>query len=140
MGRHKKHEKTRGRVLIPTPFGAANVSGTAVSHTKPDAPSGGHLCMFPGCSARASSATCDDRNTLSIKILALPDNPNLTDLASPRLLTLVSCDSHGHLMRARGLKKDMELQQFSHMRNVYTTLHQLVQESCKSILQEIGEF
>jgi hypothetical protein len=55
-------------------------------------------------------------------------------------LRMVSCDSHGHLMKARGLKKDIELQQFSHMRNVYTTLHRLVQDSCKTLLQEIGEY
>ena len=140
MGKNKKTKYFTENVRIPTPFGPCTAQPVGERGCLTNESVGRQPCMFPGCKAIVASDTCGNMNTLSIDILSISEDVNSPAKSSPRLLKLKSCDNHGHIMRARGLKKDMELQQFSHMRNVYNTLHQLVQDSCKSILEEIGEY
>lgn len=140
MGKCKRPKKCADVVAIPTPFGALRAAERRGTSLTAQPSSGDQFCMFPGCSTIVTPITCDNTNKLSINVLAKSNDSSGSGGENSVILRMVSCDTHGHLMRARGLKKDMELQQFSHMRNVYTTLHLLVQDSCKSILQEIGEY
>jgi hypothetical protein len=132
--------KNRSTAAIPTPFGPAYISAASGEECNPISDSNtlmGQLCMFPGCKAKVPKSTCDTNNSLSIQILV--ESKGDDDDAEFTSLSLVSCEEHGHVMKARGLKKDMELHQYSHMRNVYTTLHHLAQRSCMSLLRDIGE-
>ena len=98
--------------------------------------------MFPGCQSKVPARwiACDSPHALEINVAVLDSDAGNNPSFKPWSIRMASCDAHGHVMKARGLKKDMELQQYSHMRNVYTTLHDLVRHSCHELLQDIGEY
>jgi len=140
MAKRGRPPKKMNDVSIPTPFGVRSLTGSKETRVGNQVDVDGQLCMFPGCTSIVPWNTCGNMNTLSISIVTNSVTDSCYGDQQPSHLRMVSCDTHGHLMKSRGLKKDIELQQFSHMRNVYTTLHRLVQDSCKTLLQEIGEY
>ncbi len=119
-----------------------DVHQTNLSDSPADVPHSTQQCMFPGCKSKVPTrlVTCDTTHALEIAVAVLDCELDEWTSKPKQIIKMVSCESHGHIMKARGLKKDMELQQYSHMRNVYTTLHGLVRQSCHDLLQEIGEY
>jgi len=112
---------------FPTPF----------THQRPVAPDehtpeGSVACMFPGCRRKLLPSASESGLALHVAIPC--DSSN-----SVRVFDLTSCEEHAHIMKARGQKKGMDLQQHSHMRNVYSTLLHVVRRSCRGVMNELQQ-
>jgi hypothetical protein len=100
---------------IPTPFRVAEPTRESHEFENQGAPSSNGRCSFPGCSYDLPKVCGIDVS------FAVPVKQNDTR-SEYVILRLRACDYHSHLMKGRKLKKEMNIVQHSHMRNLLETL------------------
>lgn len=121
---------------IPTPFRVTEPIRDSHEIKNQGSLSSNGRCSFPGCSYDLPKVCGIDVS------FAVPVKQNYKGSEYVRL-RLRACDYHSHLMKGRKLKKEMNLVQHSHMRNLLETLMVLTgrykREGTKEILSMTTE-